>query len=258
MQNLNGLTVMVTRPKPQGEILSDQIRAAGGRVVYFPTIEIKPPEDLALFKQQIEQLDQYNWVIFISPQAVYQSAPIIKKCWPQFPAGVKVAALGGGTADALRQAALPVDASPADDWRSEGLLEEDAFQQLAHKKVALICGESGREFLAATLTVRGAQLTNMIAYRRCLPSVDVSEYIQLLQAHEIDIILCTSGEILYNLKILLEAAWADLKHVPVAVVSERMQMLAKQLEFETIVLAKNASHAAMLSILKDFVCQKKK
>ncbi len=255
MQNLNELTVMVTRPKPQGEVLCDQIRAAGGRPIYFPTIEIKPPNDLTAFMQGIERLDQYDWIIFISPQAVYQSVQMIQKYWPQFPAVVKVAALGGGTADALRQAKLPVDASPADDWRSEGLLNEAAFQQLAGKKIALICGDSGREFLAETLTVRGAQLTNIIAYQRCLPYVDVSEYVRLLQRQEIDIILCTSGEILYNLKILLQAAWADLQQVSIVVVSERIQMLAKQLEFKNVLLAKNASYPAMMAILKDYVCQ---
>ena len=114
------------------------------------------------------------------------------------------------------------------------------------------------EFLSETLTVRGAKLTNIIAYQRCLPQVDVSEPVHLLQAHKVDIILCTSGEILYNLKVLLEEAWEDLQHVPVVVVSERMQMLAYQLEFETIILAKNASHQAMLAVLRDYVCQMKK
>ncbi len=258
MKNLNKLTVMVTRPKPQGEILSDQIRAAGGEVVYFPTIEIKPPEDMALFTQNIERLDHYDWVIFVSPQSVYQSMPIIKKYWPQFPVNVKVAALGGGTVDALREAHLSVDVSPTEDWSSEGLLDDEAFQELAHKNVALICGESGRELLAETLTIRGVNLTNIIAYQRCLPQVDVSKYVRLLQEHKIDIVLCTSGEILYNLKILLEKAWADLRTVPVVVISERMKLLAKQLEFETILLAKNASHPAMLTILKDYVCKMKK
>lgn len=254
MKNLNGLNVMVTRPRPQGEILCEQIRAAGGHAVYFPTIEIQPPENVAAFTEAIAKLNQYDWVVFVSPQAVYQSVQAIQKYWPTFPLNVKVAALGGGTADALRQANLPVDAWPADDWRSEGLLDDASFQQLAGKKIALISGESGREFLAETLTVRGAQLTNIIAYRRTLPQVAVSEYIRLLQAHGIDIILCTSGEILHNLKVLLEAAWADLSHIPVVVVSERMQMLAKQLEFETVLLAKNASHQAMMAILKDVVC----
>ena len=259
MQNLNKLTVMVTRPKPQGEVLSEQIRAAGGEVVYFPTIEIKPPEDMALFTQNIQRLDQYDWVIFVSPQSVYQSMPVIKKYWPQFPAKVKVAALGGGTVDALREAHISVDVSPGEkDWGSEGLLENEAFQELAHKNVALICGESGRELLAETLTIRGVNLTNIIAYQRGIPQVDVSKYVRLVQEHKIDIILCTSGEILYNLKLLLENAWGDLKKVPVVVISERMKMLAKQLEFETILLAKNASHPAMLTVLKDFVCKMKK
>lgn len=257
MQNLNGLTVMVTRPKPQGGILCEQIRAAGGRAIDFPTIEIQPPEDLAAFTRGIASLDQYDWVVFVSPQAVYQSIQTIQQYWPTFPAVVKVAALGGGTAEALSQANLPVDAYPADDWRSEGLLDDVSFQKLAGKKIALISGDSGREFLAQTLAVRGAHLTNMIAYRRSLPQVDVSEYIHLLQTHGVDIILCTSGEILHNLKVLLEAAWTDLSRVPVVVVSERMQMLARQLEFEKVLLAKNASHQAMMVILKDMVCQMK-
>ncbi|MCD6039790.1 MAG: hemD [Gammaproteobacteria bacterium] len=257
MKNLNGLSVMVTRPAPQGEILCAQIRAAGGRPIYFPTIEIRPPQDLMALTHGIATLDQYDWVIFVSPQAVYQSMHIIREYWPQFPRDVRVAALGGGTAEALRQAHLPVDAYPAEDWRSEGLLDDVSFQALAGKKVALICGESGREFLAETLTVRGAHLTNIVAYRRCLPQAEVSEPIGLVRAHNIDIILCTSGEILHNLKILLKAVWADLRSIPVVVVSERLQMLAKQLEFEKILLAKNASHEAMMLILKDYICQMK-
>ncbi len=257
MQNLNGLTVMVTRPQPQGGILCDQIRAAGGRAIYFPTIEIQPPEDVMAFTQGIASLDQYDWVIFVSPQAVYQSIQTIKKYWPQFPPKVKVAALGGGTAEVLHHAGLPIDAYPAEDWRSEGLLDEASFHELAGEKIALISGENGREFLAETLTVRGAHLTNIIAYKRSLPQVDVTEYIRLLQTHGLDIVLCTSGEILYNLKTLLEAAWPDLCHIPVVVVSERMQMLAKQLEFEKVLLAKNASHDAMMAILRETVCQLK-
>jgi uroporphyrinogen-III synthase len=257
MKNLMGLTVMVTRPNPQGELFCEQIRRAGGQAIYFPTIEIRPPTAMAEFLQGIASLDQHDWVIFISPQAVYQSAPAIHQQWPQFPPGVKVAALGNGTAEALQQATLPVDVYPAVDWRSEGLLDEAAFQELAGKKIALIQGESGREFLAATLTVRGAQLTPIIAYRRCLPQVEVSTYINLLQTHQIDIITCTSGEILYNLKVLLDKAWSDLLSIPIVVVSERMEMLAKQLEFEKTLLAKNASLNAMMEVLREQVCQMK-
>jgi uroporphyrinogen-III synthase len=255
MYNLSGLTVMVTRPKPQGEQICEQIKSAGGRAIYFPTIEIQPPKNPSEFLQSITRLDQYDWVIFVSPQAVYQSASVIRQQWPQFPVGVKVAALGGGTADALRQANIPIDIYPADDWRSEGLLEEEDFQELAGKKIALISGEGGRSFLAETLTVRGAQLTNMIAYKRCLPTVDVSEYAHLIKTHSIDVILVTSGEILQNLKILLETVWNDLRHIPVVVVSERIEMLAKQLEFQKILLAKNAGLSAMMEILQDYLCQ---
>jgi uroporphyrinogen-III synthase len=249
---------MVTRPKPQGEILCGQIRAAGGHAIHFPTIEIHPPKNLAVFAKGIVSLYQYDWVVFISPQAVYWSAPAIHEQWPQFPPGVEVAALGGGTADALRQAGLPVDIYPKDDWRTEGLLDDASFQELAGKKIALICGEGGRDLLEKTLTARGAQVTRVIVYERCIPKVNVNEYIKLLQTRQIDIILCTSGEILHNLKLLLQYAWTELRKIPVVVISERMQILARQLEFENILEARNASFDAIMDILRGYLCRKER
>ena len=261
MQNLNGLTVMVTRPKPQGEILCGHIQAAGGCAIYFPTIEIHPPKDTAAFEKNIAALDQYAWVIFSSPQAVYHSAQAIHHHWPQFPPTVKVAALGGGTAEALRQAQLPIDIYPIEThWHSEGLLDNHSFQNLFGKKIALISGEGGRDFLEKTLITRGASVTVIISYQRCLPDLKktaINNSIKLLQAHRITIIICTSGEILHNLKLLLESAWPELRKIPLIVISARMALLAKQLAFETIILAKNGSLDALMDTLKDYLCQMK-
>ncbi len=243
---MKNLTILVTRPKPQGEILCEKIRAAGGKTIYFPTIEISPPEDIARFTQQMSALAQYDWLIFISPQAVYASAAAIHS----IPSHVRIAAIGAGTAQALQEMNLPVAIYPKEDWSSEGLLDLAEFKAIAHKKIALIQGAGGREWLADTLTARGALVTSVIAYRRTLPVVDVSNYVNLLMTGKIDIITCTSGETLQNLKILIgHDGWRYLRTVPLLVTSERVAKLANELDFKKIALAKNASHHAIIETL---------
>jgi uroporphyrinogen-III synthase len=255
---LQRLTVMVTRPKPQGEQLCELIQQAGGKAVFFPTIDIVALTNSTEFIRQITQLDVYDWLIFISPQAVYHSAPLIKKYWPKFPAKVKVAALGGGTALALQAAALPIHVYPQTQWESEGLLALPEFQQVAGQRVALLQGEGGRELLTTELQRCGAAVEHVIAYRRCLPNIAIESYLSLLTAGKIDIIVSTSSEILQNLDALLgKQAGSSLYTVPLIVVSERMVVLAQTIGFQTILLAKNASHDAIMATLKDHLCQMK-
>jgi uroporphyrinogen-III synthase len=263
MENLlHGLTILVTRPKPQGEMLCEHIRTEGGKAIYFPTIEILPPNDTTLCHQQISHLAQYDWLIFLSPQAVFHSAKMLHTLWPQFPGRLRVAAVGGGTMQALKEMNIPAHVFPVADWRSEGLADLDEFQNINGKKIALICGEGGREWLATTLAARGAEVTRILVYRRALPKVNIERYIHLFQAHEIDIIICTSSEIMRNLKTLLgETIWSEFRAVPILVISERLARYAKTLEFQTVLLAANASLDAMMTILakkKDLLCQMKK
>lgn len=246
--DLEHLTILVTRPPPEGEILCQRITAINGIAIYLPTIEIIPPADMTAFNERIGRLVQYDWLIFVSKQAVYQSIEAIKKAEKPFPAHVRVAAIGCGTAEVLKKQGLPVDIYPESDWRSEGLLELPDFQQLKQKKIALISGEGGRPLLAEQLTSRGALVTRIMAYRRCLPTIDLQKYIDILP--KIDIIVCTSNEIMQNLKIVLQTrGWDLLRTTPVMVVSDRMAHFANDLGFQKIILAKNASHDAIMSTL---------
>lgn len=242
-KSLNGMRVLVTRPAPKGQILCGQLRAHGGRPIYFPTIEIFPPNDLPLFEKQISELQQYDWIIFTSPQAVYQI-----KSLPSEP--TKIAAIGAGTALALREAKLPVHLYPQEEFNSEALLDFSELQNVKDKKIAIIKGEGGRELLSETLTARGAMVTEINSYRRALPVVNVDEYLDLLRRNAVDVIICTSNDGLQNLKILLEASWSNLQKIPMLVISERMQTRATELGFEKILLAKNPSFEAILEVLE--------
>lgn len=240
MANLNGLCVVVTRPSPQGERLCAAIDAEGGRAVHFPTIEIMPPTNVPLLKEQLSHLIQFDWLIFISPQAVYQAAPYIS----HLPKEVKVAAVGQGTAKVLQDMNLPVHVFPHTEWSSEGLLKVPEFQTISGQKIGLVRGEGGRELLTHELSARGADVIPIIAYRRHMPKVRDQDLSSITKG---DILVCTSADGLRNVVAL---GGAKILHIPVIVISERMKLLAAALQFHTILLAENASDDAIINVLR--------
>jgi uroporphyrinogen-III synthase len=244
--NLQGMTVLVTRPPPAGQILCEAINKMCGTALYFPTLFFAPPENSLLLQYQIAKLDQYDWLIFISPQAVYASSEMIKAQWPSLP--LRIAAVGAGTAAALMSVELPVSIHPKTQWNSEGLAALPQFQQVQNKKIALFCGADGRTWLATELRARGALVTNFLVYQRCMPPVAQKE-INLLQEANINVTVCTSVAGMRNLKKLLPAIWPKLSMLPLIVISDRMQHYAEELGFKKILLAKNASHGAIIEAL---------
>jgi uroporphyrinogen III methyltransferase / synthase len=243
--------ILITRPKPAGAVLCDKVNAAGYHAVLFPTIEFLPPQQPQAMPKIIAELDQYDWLIFISPQAVNATSAMLHKRWRRWPAQLKIAAVGAGTASALAEEKFTGVIHPSEQWNSEGLLELPELQNPAGEKIVLVRGEGGRELLADTLAERGAQVTPLIAYRRVLPKVSVKNIVTLLRKHTLDAIVCTSGEGLQNLTILLAAEQQKLISVPLVVISQRMQDQARELGFDSILLAKNASHDAIMAVLNE-------
>jgi uncharacterized protein HemX/uroporphyrinogen-III synthase len=244
-------TILITRPQPAGDHLCEQVNALGLQAIAFPTIAFLPPEDPQAMQQTITDLAEFDWLIFISPQAVYATSAPLRQHWPTWPAHLKIAAVGAGTAAVLQAENFPDVLYPADQWNSEGLLELNEFKQLDNQKIALVCGADGRDLLAKTLTARGANVTSLIAYRRCLPTVSVKNILRMLRKQTIDCIVSTSNDSLQNLTTLLAQAQPQLTAIPLLVISQRMLEKANELGFKQILLAKNASHDAIMAVLNE-------
>ena len=97
---LSGRGIVITRPREHAPALADRIRAAGGDPVLFPTIEILPPENPRAVADLIARLDEFQLAIFVSPTAAMQGCGVTgtNRAWPS---GLRVAAVGAGTAQAL-------------------------------------------------------------------------------------------------------------------------------------------------------------
>lgn len=246
---LDDLQVLVTRPDPQGSELCQLINDHGGKGILMPTIAFESPDE-AEFQQSIADLAHKNWLIFISPQSVLMSIPKIRAKWPSLPDTVKFAAVGARTAQALKDAGYNA-VYPEHEWNSEALLEMPEFEDVVGQHIAIVRGgEGGREVIEHRLLARGAHVTNIIAYHRVLPTVDMTEPMHLLRQHRIDVIVCSSFTNVRHLKTLYgEAGWSLLKDIPLIVVSDRIKLLARELGFKTIWTAANPSYEAILETL---------
>jgi len=244
---LNGAHVLVTRPAHQAENLSRLIEEQEGVAVRFPTLAIAALDDACKIQNTLAHLDKYQWVVFVSANAVtmhryYSDDGKIGKY-----KSVQIAAIGKATAHALALASLPADLVPENGYDSETLLAMPQLQQVNGQNFLIVRGEGGREELATVLRSRGATVEYLEVYKRIIPDIDRSQVNLLLAQDKLDVITVTSGEALQNLLNMLEEKHHErLFDLPLVVISNRIRQIAANMRFRRIAVTTSPSDAAIL------------
>ncbi|WP_286240431.1 uroporphyrinogen-III synthase [Neptuniibacter halophilus] len=253
---LANLRVLVTRPAHQAAALLQQLQALGASPVPCPLLEICPVSeadpDYHPLKQQIMDLDLYQHVIFISPNAARIGCDWIDQYWPQLPVGIQWLAIGRQSAEQLLNYGIAAYHSPL-GYDSEALLASPALQQVAGERILIMRGQGGREKLASTLRARGAEVSYAELYRRQCPDYSAAELKQCLFSQPLDVILISSGEGLSNLLRITattpELSRDSLFNCHLVVPSERVQQDAKEAGFKRVTTASGPDDASMISAL---------
>lgn len=236
----------MTRPEHQAENLCRLIEEQGGIAVRFPTLAIVSKDDASEIKDTLVNLDKFQWVIFISVNAV-NFALIANSGKIARTKSVRFAAVGQSTAQALRMAGISVDLVPENGYNSEALLAMPQLQQVEGQKCLIVRGEGGREQLATTLRSRGADVDYLEVYKRIIPRIDNSPVVQLLARRSLDVITVTSAEALQNLRLMLnETNNKLLSLIPLVVVSDRIRCIAAEMGFNRIIVADSPTDTAIL------------
>lgn len=248
---LSGKNILVTRPAEQAERLSQLIQAAGGAPFVFPAIEIKPPTHSARLEDILSRLDQFDLAIFISPTAVDSVWKRIDKVrsWPR---SLRVAAVGQGSARALRERGLDNVIAPTGRSDSEALLALPELQEVTGKRIVIFRGEGGRELLAQALARRGAEVEYAECYRRAKPDTDITPLLQQQKEQNFAAIILTSRESLANLREMLGDAWGSFQAVPVFVSHERIAEAARTLGLNSVEIAPGGDDGLVQAMIKFF------
>ena len=239
--------ILVLRPAEQASETIGLIRQHGWHAIHFPTVEIVAA-GLAQNAETLSSLKQFDWILFISQNAVRYFADQLLENTTELPS---IATVGRATTAAAQKAGFTVAAQPERNYSSEGLLNAAEFQQVGSQRILIVRGNGGRELLADTLKQRGAEVSYADIYERRLPDVDTRSLKQNW-SHEVSVIMATSNQLLDNLITLAGDELGNLLYrTPLLVISERMLQHAKQLGFEKIWLADGPSNDQMIATIEE-------
>ena len=232
---LAGTNILVTRPKEQAIAIRKMLVELGAEINLMPMIEVVSAIDEICDEKVILEQDM---LIFVSRIAVtHFKAGIMFK----MPSRTLLVAIGSATARCMEEKGLRVDMIGPTPAGSESLLALPEMQAVVGLKIMIIRGESGRELLADTLKLRGANIRYLEVYKRCLPNYEAEEITRACMA---DTIIVTSVTGLENLCHLISIHM--IKHKLLIVVSERIKQVAIKLGFQHIAVTNDVSNTAIL------------
>ena len=234
------MQLIVTRPAAQAAAWVQALQALGQDAVALPLLDIAPVADVSPVHAAWHALPGASLVMFVSANAVvhfFARAPA-GAAWP---AGPRAGCTGPGTAAALRAAGVPavavVEPPPGASLDSESLWALLAHEDWAGRRVLVVRGEDGRDWLADTLRARGATVDFVAAYRRGASVLDAAAQALLrraLAAPAAHLWLFSSSEGVSHLRTLAPAAdWSR----SVALASHpRIAQTARELGFGQVAL----------------------
>lgn len=191
---LFGRRVVVTRAAQQSQALTDRLAELGAEVLEMPATRIARL-DLSPLRAAMAQLDQYQWLIFTSQNAV-------TIFWEQLLgggrdaralAGLAIAAVGPATAGALLEHGIAVDVIPS-RFVAEGLLEKlSERDDVANARVLYVTAEGSRDVLPTGLESLGAAVDVIHAYRSLQDGTGAARLRKALESGTVSAVTFTSA-----------------------------------------------------------------
>ena len=176
---LSGQTVTVTRARPQAGQLARRLEELGAGVVEAPVLALRALDF------ELPDLAAYDLLCLTSRNGVQHLMDRLRDV--RLLAGVRVAAIGPGTAAALEARGILADVVP-ERAVAEGLVE--ALREIPVARALIARGAEGRDVLADALRERGAEVDVLALYETVAVPLDE---VTRSAAADSDYVLFTSG-----------------------------------------------------------------
>jgi uroporphyrinogen III methyltransferase/synthase len=164
---LFGRRVVVTRTRTQASDLVARLHDLGAETIELPVIDIADPADGgAALRDAAASVHRYDWVVFTSANAVARFVALLRDA--RAFGNARVAAIGPGTAEALRTYNVEADLVPH-EFVAESLL--DAFDD-GPGRVLVPRAAVARDVLPDGLRAKGWDVDVVETYRTVRPTID--------------------------------------------------------------------------------------
>ena len=261
--------VLITRSHEQSQPFADALTEAGFEPVFFPTIQIRPLDDLSALENALANIGKYAWVIFTSVNAVdvfflppltppeggrtssFPSRPLsgmLREGKARKEASPKIAAVGTKTAQALQAHGVDVDFIP-EEFVGEALFA--GLGDVAGKWFLLPRAKVAREVLPEEIAKAGGIVHEIAIYETVTAELD-PDGLAALQAG-VDVVTFTSPSTVKNFVKLAKAAKLDPLNLPnnplIACIGPVTQKAAREAGFSPIVMAETYTTDGLVEVL---------
>lgn len=192
---LFGVRVLVTRARDQARELSESLVRVGADPIEAPLIRIEAPDDWSSVDAALADLSGFDHVVFTSGNAVeaFFSRVVENGLDARALGGVRVAAVGRATADALRERGIEADYQPH-EFRAEKLAETLVENcDLRNARILFPAADIAGPAVVDGLTAGGAFVSRVTVYRTAVEEVLPDGIVSMLEDRKIHVITFASS-----------------------------------------------------------------
>lgn len=253
---LFGWRVLVPRTKEQAGSLSARLRGYGSVPEEVPTISVEPPRNPQQMDKAVRGLveGRYEWIAFTSVNAVRAVREKFEEYGLDARAfsGLKIAAVGDKTAEAIAGWGLRADLVPSGEQSAAGLLEDwPEYDELLDpiNRVFLPRADIATENLVAGLIDKGWECDDVTAYRTVRAAPPAAPVRDAIKTGKFDAVVFTSSSTVRN---LVGIAGKPHPTTVIAVIGPATAKTAEEHGLRVDVMAPSPAVEVLVDALADF------
>jgi uroporphyrinogen III methyltransferase/synthase len=210
LSSMTGKTILVTRAATQSSQFTTCLQQEGATVIEMPTLEIVPPSSWQELDAAIAQLEQFDWLILTSANAVefFLDRLATQLQDHRTLAGLRIAVVGEKTAAVLQKRGLQPDFVPP-EYVADSLAAHFPGSLVGANILFPRVESGGRDVLVKDLTSRGAVVTEVAAYQSRCPDAIAPKVLSALQTQAVDAITFASSKTVKHFCQLLQQSQGD-------------------------------------------------
>ena len=242
---------LIIRFKKQNKNLIKSLDENNIGFMLLPLMSIKALESEKIIKS-INSISSTDIFIFVSQNAVETSYKYLSF------KNSKIVAIGPTTKSKIEKTGVKVNFCPKDNFTSENLLNSNFLKNVKNNNITIVRGDTGRDKLQRELQIRGANVKNLVTYKKIineLTSDEINQLKYLIENKKIEYIVVMSTELVANFIMTLNSNNIKTEKLPSFIVpSQRIsEYIRKNIRDSKCIVTNDPRDEAIVNTLIEYL-----